>query len=134
VPQFPSPEWMDAFSEELVAQPGSAEVAEVLDGVYRFVVEPAGPLRERHAYDVLITPADGSAHAERLDEPAASPRLTLTADHDRWKQLITGRLDVKMALLMRRLRIKGDVAPLVSGLSSAAPLMRALGAVDTQWR
>lgn len=135
MPTFPSPEWMDAFTEELTAQERAQAVAEVLDGVYRFVIEPAGPLRERHAYDIEIRPGDdGEPAARRLDDAEERPRLTLTAGYDRWRQLLRGELDVKMAVLLRRLKVSGDLQRLIRELGSADPLMDALQGVDTQWR
>lgn len=135
MPLFPSPEWMDAFCEAFRAQPRAEEVAEVLDGTYRFVVEPGGSLTERHAYDVAIRPdpASGVPSAVRTEVDGATPRLTLTASYERWQQLIEGTLDIGMAVMLRRLKVSGDLSPLVGGLSSAKPLMDALKAVDTRW-
>jgi hypothetical protein len=125
---------MDAYCVAYLERDPDGEVARVLDGTYRFVVEPAGPLSQRHAYDVAIGVDDDGPRADRVDDDADRPRLTLTADYERWRQLITGTLDVRMAMLLRRLRVSGDLSPLLGGLSSAAPLMDALSAVDTQWR
>jgi hypothetical protein len=133
MPMFPSPEWMDEFCAELVAHPRADELAAVLDGVYRFVVEPAGPVTQQHVYDVEIRPGDGAPTARRLDEPVPGPRLTMTARYDRWRQLITGKLDVGMAVMMRRLRVNGDLQRLIREMGSTKPLMDALGAVDSQW-
>lgn len=134
MPTFPSADWMDAFSQELLRQERIDEVASVLDGVYRFVIEPEGPLAERHTYDVEIRPAPEGAAAARLPELSDSPRLTMTAGYQRWRQLITGQLDVRRAMLLRRLKVRGDLSPLLGGLSTSKPLMDALRAVDTRWR
>jgi hypothetical protein len=133
MPRFPSAEWMDEFCGHLAAQEEIGEVARALDGVYRFVIEPAGPVPDRHVYDVEIRPDDdGGATASRLDD-APDPRLTLTATYDRWRQLITGRLDIGMALMLRRLKVSGDLRALTRDVRSAKPLMDALGSVDTDW-
>ena len=133
MPLFPSPEWMDAFCVELRAHPRALELAEALDGVYRFVVEPAGPLAERHSYDVRIRPEDSGASAERISLDG-QPRLALSADYERWRQLITGKLDVGMAIMLRRIRVNGDLSALIGRVSSARPLMEALAAVETRWQ
>jgi hypothetical protein len=132
MPTFPSAEWMDAFAEELVAHPRADEVASTLDGVYRFVVTPAGPLAEEHVYDVEIRPGPDGPTAARL-EGGGEPRLTLTATYERWKQLITRRLDVGMAVMMRRLRVQGDLQRLIREMGSVAPLTDALESVDSRW-
>lgn len=134
MPQFPSEEWMDEFCERLVAQQDVDEVAAALHGVYRFVVEPAGVVAGTHTYDVEIRPDDdGSAHAARLDVLAAEPRLVLTATYERWKQLILGRLDVAMALMLRRLKVTGDLSRLMRDVGTTKPLMQALGEVESTW-
>lgn len=133
MPVFPSTEWMTAFGEQLADHPDAASVATALDGVYRFVVEPAGPLQTRHVYDVAIRPAGGRAEVEVLDPDGQAPRLTLTADYTRWRQLIRGELDVGLALLMRRLRISGELRSVSGSLSNAQPLVTSLSQVETQW-
>lgn len=131
MPVFPSTEWMTAFGQKLAQHPDSGEVATALNGVYRFVVEPAGPLQTRHVYDVEIRPDDGRAAVEIVD--GASPRLTLTADYTRWRQLIRGELDVGLALLLRRLRISGELRSVSGSLASAQPLVTSLSQVPTEW-
>jgi hypothetical protein len=132
MPVFPSAEWMDAYCDRLAAQPRAHEVATALDGVYRFVVEPGGPLTDHHRYDVEIRPDQGRI-AGRLDEPVPRPRLTLAAAYPRWRQLITGQLDIARALLLRRLKVSGDLAALRGRLDTTAPLTRALGEVPSTW-
>lgn len=132
MPLFPSEEWMDEFCTHLAAHPEAGEVASALDGVYRFVIEPGGPLAERHTYDVAITPAaDGADVAVVSDD--SHPRLTMTTDYRRWQQLVRGELDVGMAVMLRRLKISGDLSRLMGNVSSARPLVDALSSVQTTW-
>lgn len=134
MPQFPSEEWMDAFCREVVAQPGAADLARALDGAYRFVIEPSGPLSETRAYDIEIRPeGDGGVRARRLETPVAEPRLVLTATYDRWKQLVSGRLDIGMAVMLRRLKVSGDTSRVVREVGSTRPLVHALRQVDSVW-
>jgi hypothetical protein len=132
MPTFPSSEWMDAYCDELAAHHDAVRAAQALDGVYRFVVEPDGPLQQRCAFDVLITPDGDGAEVRQLDG-GSEPRMTMTARYGRWRQLIQGQLDIGMAIVLRRLRISGDVATLRSRLSDAKPLTESLQRVDTQW-
>jgi hypothetical protein len=144
MPQFPSSAWIDAFCDRLESHEAAGEVARVLDGVYRFVIEPAGPVSDLHVYDVEIRPdGNGGAAATRRNGagPGAAdaldgehaPRLTLSAKYDRWRQLITGELDVGMALMLRRLKVSGDLGTLIRDAGTARPLVDALRGVDTDW-
>lgn len=134
MPVFPSEAWIGEFCERVREHPDAAATAEVLDGIYRLVVEPAGPLDERHVYDVAIHPdGDGGMSATSATEPVDRPRLELRATYLNWRRLISGQQDVGMAVMLRRLRVHGDLSSLTRQMSSARPLTDALGAVDTQW-
>lgn len=134
MPVFPSAEWVQAFCDEFVAHPKASDAATALEGSYRFVIEPSGPLAERHVYDLSIEPGgDDGAVARLLDDPPDRPRLELRADYTNWRRLITGQLDVAMAIMLRRVRVSGDLSSVTRNLSSAKPLTDGLGAVDTQW-
>lgn len=130
---FPSPEWFDAFCRELARHPSAPRIAEALDGVYRFVVEPAGPVSERHSYDVSIGVEDTSPQIRRLPDPVDQPRLTVTATFDRWRQLIQGEMGLAMAVMLRRVRVAGDLAGLQRRMSDTQPLADALQQVETTW-
>lgn len=134
MPVFPSADWVQAFCDQFVAHPQAGAAATSLEGTYRFVIEPAGPLAERHVYDLSIAPAgDDGAVAKLLDDPPERPRLELRADYTNWRRLITGQLDVAMAVMLRRVRVSGNLASVTRNLSSAKPLTEGLGAVHTQW-
>lgn len=134
MPVFPSYEWMAEFCGRLASHPEADHVAEALDGVYRFVVEPAGPLEERHAYDVSIRPTGAGPKVGLVDgEASHTPRLTMTTDYRRWQQLVRGELDVGMAVMLRRLKVSGDLSSLIGNVSSARPLLESLHEVDTTW-
>jgi hypothetical protein len=123
---------MDEFCSLLASHPQADEVAQALDGVYRFVVDPAGPLTVRHTYDVEISPTANGAQVGVI-EAGQQPRLTLTTDYRRWQQLVRGELDVGMAVMLRRLKVSGDLTSLMGNVSNAGPLVESLHNVDTVW-
>jgi len=133
MPVFPSDEWMAEFCRLLEEHPESDDVARALDGVYRFVIEPGGPLRESHVYDVSIRPTGTGAKVGLVEHETEDPRLTMATDYNRWQQLVRGDLDVGMALMLRRLRVSGELTRLMSNVSSARPLVDSLSGVDTIW-
>ncbi|MPZ74274.1 MAG: hypothetical protein GEU74_13775 [Nitriliruptorales bacterium] len=134
MPLFPSTEWMAEFCARLAAHSEAPEIAQALDGVYRFVIEPAGPLSDRHSYDISIRPTGAGANIGVVDgERHGDPRLTMTADYRRWQQLVQGELDIGMAVMLRRLRVSGDLSSLIGNVSNAGPLVESLHEVDTTW-
>jgi hypothetical protein len=132
MPLFPSSEWMDAFCEQLTVHPRAAQAATHLCGVHRFLVEPGGPLAERHTYAILLAVVDGTAHAEPV-VAADDPRVTVSTDYRHWRQLLEGRLDLGPAVLFGRLRVSGDVAALLSSRAHVDVVIDALRRVDTTW-
>ena len=132
VPIFPSSAWIDAFCRELAAHPRAAEAAATLGGVYRFVIEPGGPLTERRQYDVALSALEGGARVRRIDD-AERVRVTVRTDYPRWQQLLRGELDLGPAVLFGRVRIGGDLAALLSAGDDVDVVLDALRAVDTDW-
>jgi SCP-2 sterol transfer family len=133
VPVFPSTEWMDAFCAELVAHPRASDAVTRLRGVYRFVVDPGGPLAARHTYEILLAVVDSAVRADRLEDGRASPRVVVQTDYGRWRQLLEGRLNLGPALLFGHLRISGDMGALMDSRGDVEVLMEALREVDTIW-
>ena len=131
--RFPSREWMQAYSEALAAHPEAEAVAEALDGVYRFVVEPAGPVTERGVYDLEVRPGDPPHIAPIEPANGREPDLTLRADYRRWRELIRGEADPAMAVLFGRLKISGGLRAVRGRLDSARPLVDAIRSVETEW-
>jgi len=123
---------MEDFRAELQRHPGAGGMARTLEGVYRFVIEPAGGLRERRTYEVAIR-RNGEGAEVSLPPSGATgrPRLEITAKYDRWVQLLQGRLDLTSAILFRRIRISGDLGSVRSHLSDARPLLDALEGVQS---
>jgi hypothetical protein len=133
MPVFPSDEWVEEYCRRLEEHPEAGTAAAALAGIYRFVIEPAGPLDSRHEYHLQSRPDGDGAQVRRRDRPDEQPRLSLAARYDRWRQLIEGRLDVGRAVLFRQLRVGGELLALRRDLASARPLTDALRQVDTDW-
>lgn len=136
MPVFPSAEWIREYCERLAAHPDAAAVARSLDGIYRFVIEPGGPLTQRQVHGVEIRPAPDGAGAVVTalgDVDPADAELSISAAYPQWRQMVAGKLDLAVALMLRRIKVGGNLQRLTSRLSSAQPLMEALRSVDTVW-
>jgi hypothetical protein len=132
VPTFPSTEWIDAFCVELASHPRAAHAAASLGGVYRFIVDPSGPLPDRRQYHVSLSAADGDVQVARVGD-ADRARITVRTDYDRWQQILLGQLDLGSAMLFGRVQISGDLAGLLGAQQDVAVVVEALQAVDTVW-
>lgn len=115
---FSSVEWIDAFCDELAAHPRAAHAAVSLGGVYRFVVDPAGPLPHQRVYAVSL----GDRRWRRRRDACGSGHA------------VAGRrLDLGRAMLFGRVRITGDLGALPNARSALDVLVDALRAFDTAW-
>jgi hypothetical protein len=133
VPTFPSDAWIAEFCVQLERHPKAGDMARALQGVYRFVVEPSGPVTTEQRYDVEIAPDGDGARVVPLDPPAAEPRLTIAAVYPRWVQLLRGELDLPIALMLRRIKVSGDLRAVTGNLDDTRPLLDALSAVDSSF-
>jgi hypothetical protein len=132
VPIFPSVAWIDAFCGSLAAHPRAPHAAVTLGGVYRFVVDPAGPLVERHVYSVSLGVQAGATQVARVD-PEAPSRVGVRMDYRRWQRLLQGQLDLGRAMIFGQVRITGDLAALFNARDDLDVLVDALRSVDTVW-
>jgi SCP-2 sterol transfer family len=134
MPVFPSGQWMEAFCAELTSHPDAEHLAKSLAGIYRFVVQPGGPLGEEHTYDVKIAQGvNGTLDVRWSVDDSVVPTLELIADYERWRQMISGTLDIPLAMMLGRLRVRGDIGRVTRRAADARPLLDALRAVDTTW-
>jgi hypothetical protein len=128
---FPSLAWMAAYAERVAAHPRAGDIAASLHGRYRFTVTPGGGVAESEAYDLVVDPG-GAVTAEPAG--SAAPDLGITASADRWQGIITGKADVVLSFLMRRIKVEGDLGAVRSRLSDAKPLLDCLQQVPTTFR
>lgn len=126
--EFPSIDWMQAYADTVAAHPRADALAAALQGRYRFVITPAGGLASAHRYDLVVADGPSFTAEEATDDPAT---LTVSADYNRWRGLMTGKADFVMSFLMRRIKVDGDVGEVRSRLSDAKPLLDCLSQVPT---
>ena len=130
MPSFPSLEWMHAYAAALAAHERADHLAGSLDGVYRFLIRPGGPVTDTHRYDLEIRPGD-PVHVEASVAQHRPARLEVAADYPRWRDLVTGKADFVMSYLLRRVKIEGDLAGIRAHLRDAKPLLDCLRRVET---
>ncbi len=133
MPTFPSDDWIAAFCREVSAHPAVDDAVAALSGTYRFVIEPEGALTRPQRYAIALGDASGGPAAVPVDPDSDGLRLEIAAGYDRWRELLTGRLDLMRAMLLRRIRVGGDVASLMRHREAARPLLDALRATESDF-
>lgn len=129
MPPFPSTDWMHAYAEAVAAHPQADALLARMAGRYRFVVTADDGRGAPEVHDLVV--ADGAVVVAPPDPGGPAPTLTLTASRRRWRGLVRGEADVLHAILLRRLRVAGDLGLLTRRADAAAPLLECLQAVET---
>ena len=122
---FPSLSWMHAYAAVVDAHPQAPALRQALAGRFRFVVEADRLLAETHTYDLLVLGGD-EGRVEASEATQEEALLVIVTGYGRWKKLLTGKADIILYFLTRRLRIEGDVMALRDQLRDARPLLECL--------
>jgi len=106
-------------------------------GDFGVVIEPEPGKLEEH-FVVWVRPEEGRVaelrvlvDADDLDE--LEPAYRISAPYSVWKGLLQGRLDPVEAILKRRLRVDGDVQPILERMRYKDIASRVLSRVETRF-
>ncbi|MEM2589594.1 MAG: SCP2 sterol-binding domain-containing protein, partial [Candidatus Bathyarchaeia archaeon] len=111
--RFPSEEWIKAYKEELNKNEAYAEAAKDWEGDFLFIVTPDEGLDKEMVFYVDLW------HGKCRDAYMVPSREAKTAEfvyegpYSNWKKLIMGQLDPIQSLLMRKFKLKGNMAKIM---------------------
>ncbi|MBU0494921.1 MAG: SCP2 sterol-binding domain-containing protein [Chloroflexi bacterium] len=128
---FPSDEWIKALCAELNASASYREAAKTWEGDFIFVVEPAGNLKETvYLYmDLWHGECRGAYQLASVDERDAAFRMSAPANT--WREVIEARLDPLKGLMVRKLKLKGNMSMIMRSVKAAQELVKCCTQVDT---
>jgi putative sterol carrier protein len=131
--KFPSEEWIKAFKEELNKNEAYAEAAKDWEGDFLFIVTPDEGLEKEMVFYVDLW------HGKCRDAYMVPSRETKTAEfiyegpYSNWKKLIMGQLDPIQSLLMRKFKLKGNMAKIMRYTKAASELVKTASRVPTEF-
>jgi len=131
--KFPSEEWIKAFKEELNKNEAYAEAAKDWEGDFLFIVTPDEGLEKETVFYVDLW------HGKCRDAYMVPSRETKTAEfiyegpYSNWKKLIMGQLDPIQSLLMRKFKLKGNMAKIMRYTKAASELVKTASRVPTEF-
>lgn len=133
MPTFPTREWIETVADAVAAHPNAPQQAEKVAGVYRLHITDSGPLEQDYIYTFSLSPGDDGARprVELVDDVPED--LGISADYERWKQLITGELDPTRALLQRKVAVSGGLTAAMQRIGAVTLLQDAVATVETSW-
>jgi putative sterol carrier protein len=131
--KFPSEEWIKAFKEELNKNEAYAEAAKDWEGDFLFIVTPDEGLEKEMVFYVDLW------HGKCRDAYMVPSRETKTAEfiyegpYSNWRKLIMGQLDPIQSLLMRKFKLKGNMAKIMRYTKAASELVKTASRVPTEF-
>ncbi len=123
--QFPSPEWVVAFDEQVNTSDAYANAAKTWEGDITLVIE-GGP-------GIYLDLWHGKCRqAEFLTDPnSKNPEFKITADMEKWKKVLAGKLDPVQGMVTRQIKLDGNLVKIMKNVKAAQELVRCATKVPT---
>ena len=123
--KFPSPEWVTAFDEQINTSDAYANAAKTWEGDITLVIE-GGP-------GIYLDLWHGKCRqAEFLADPnSKSPEFKITADMEKWKKVLAGKLDPVQGMVTRQIKLDGNLVKIMKNVKAAPELVRCATKVPT---
>ena len=137
MPDFPSRGWAEAAMALVNADPEILAAGRGWTGDFGVVIEAERGKLDAH-FVAWIRPEAGRvaelrvlADPDDLDE--LEPAYRIRAPYSVWKGLLLGQLDPVEAILKRRLRVDGDVQPILERMRYKDIAARVLSRLETRF-
>ena len=135
---FGTDEWLDTFMEHLNDDERYGELAGDYEGALIFRCFAAPKVHPILAKDRVFyfDPYQGEIREWRVLEPGDSPEVKyeLSGSFEAWKDIATGKLEIKKAVLMtRQINVKGKISDLVKNIAAAERIIEVLREMEGEY-
>jgi len=137
MPVFPSRGWAESAMAEMNADPESVAAGRGWTGDFGVVIEAERGKLDEH-FVVWVRPEEGRIAELRVlvdpdDLDELEPAYRIRAPYSVWKGLLLGSVDPVQAILQRRLRVDGDVQPILERMRYKDIGARVLSRLETRF-
>jgi putative sterol carrier protein len=137
MPVFPSRGWAEAAMAMVNADPDSVAAGRGWTADFGVVVEAEAGKLDQH-FVAWVRPEEGRiAELKVLFDPddldEIDPAYRIRAPYSVWKGLLLGSVDPVEAILKRRLRVDGDVQPILERMRYKDIAKRVLSRLETRF-
>ena len=131
VPAFFSAPWASAVCDALNASDAYRQSAATWDGAIRFVAREVPGAEPERA--VWLDLRHGTCHGTRTgaDATAAGAPFEIAAAYSVWTEVLAGRLDPVMGMMLGKLKLTGSMAQVASHAGAAKALVACASSVET---
>ncbi len=130
---FGSDEWAKAFMEEINKNEAYAKAAADWEGDFYFVVQPKKMFDKQIVLYVDLW--HGKCRDAKVveDESQYSPEYKLIASDDNWKAIIDRKLDPIRGMMIRKLKLEGNMGKIMRYVKAAQELVNSATRVPTEF-
>jgi putative sterol carrier protein len=132
--KFPSDEWIKALSRQLNASASYERSAKNWEGDFIFVCEPDAAYSSDPAYLYLGLYHGKSPSAALLQsEGEQKAEFVIRAPFSAWRQVIEGKLDPIQGMMMRKLKLTGDMKMILRYVAAAKEIVSCCALIPTDF-
>ena len=131
--KFPSDEWIKELGRQLNASPSYERSAKDWEGDFIFVAEPDKTF-EGSAYLFLGLYHGKSTDAAMLSsEDEREAQFVIRAPFSAWRRVIEGKLDPIQGMMMRKLKLTGDMKMILRYVAAAKEIVSCCALIPTDF-
>ena len=131
--KFPSDEWVKEFANQINSSKAYEQSAKDWEGDFMFVVE-AGDAYPRTVYFFIGLFHGKSTDAAMVDsEDAREAQYSVRGSYSNWRKVIEAKLDPIQGVMMRKLKLKGNMMKVMRYPKAAKDLVDCVSRVDTDF-
>ncbi len=132
--KFPSDEWIKELSRQLNTSAAYEQSAKDWEGDFIFVVEPDRTHNDDTAYLFLGLSHGKSPNAALVASKDELPsEFAISAPFRTWRRVIEGKLGPIQGLMMRQLKLQGNMKKIMRYPKAAKEIVSCCALVPTTW-
>ena len=131
--RFPSDDWIKELSRQLNASESYERSAKDWEGDFWFLVEPDEAYPGIAHLFLGLHHGKSSAAAMEPDPASRQAEFTLSAPFSIWRQVIEGKLDPIQGMMMRKLKLQGNLTKIMRYPRAAKEIVSCCALIPTDW-
>jgi len=131
--KFPSNEWGKAFADQLNASEDYERSAKDWEGDFIFVIEPDKAYPESAYLFVGLYHGKCTDAVMIASEDEREAQFIIRAPYTNWRKVIEGKLEPISAIMVRKLKLKGDMMKVMRYPKAAKELVNCVSRVPTDF-
>ena len=131
--KFPSDEWVKEFGNQLNASEAYAKSGKDWEGDFSFIVEADNAYPETVYFFIGLFHGKCPDAAMMASENEREAPYTVSGAFSTWRKVIEGKLDPIQGLMMRKLKLKGNLMKVMRYPKAAKDMVDCVSRVPTEF-